>query len=44
MYGLMDKNIARKNKILAAILLLLALISVAGAVTWFSIYAPLVLK
>ena len=39
-----DKNVARKNKILMAILLAVVLIAIAGAVTWFSIYAPLVLK
>lgn len=40
----MSKNVERKNKILMVILLVIALISVGGAVLWFSIYAPLVFK
>jgi hypothetical protein len=39
-----NKQLARKNKILAFILTILALISAAGAVIWFNIYAPLVLN
>jgi hypothetical protein len=33
----------KENKILLMALLILALISTAGAVVWFNIYAPLVL-
>ena len=40
----MDKNIEKKNKILALILVLIALISVAGAIIWFNMYAPLILN
>jgi hypothetical protein len=40
----MDKNIEKKNKILAFFLTLIALISVAGAIIWFNMYAPLILK
>jgi hypothetical protein len=40
----MNKNVERKNKILAIILVILALISTGGAILWFNIYAPLVLK
>jgi hypothetical protein len=40
----MDKNIEKKNKILALILALIALISVAGAIIWFNMYAPLILN
>jgi hypothetical protein len=39
-----DKKVERKNKILMAVLLVIAFISVVGAVTWFNIYAPLILK
>lgn len=39
----MDKNIEKKNKILALILAVIALISVAGAIVWFNMYAPLIL-
>lgn len=39
----MDKNIEKKNKILALILALIALISVTGAIIWFNMYAPLIL-
>jgi hypothetical protein len=40
----MDKNIEKKNKILALILAVIALISVAGAIIWFNMYAPLILN
>lgn len=40
----MDKSIEKKNKILALILALIALISVAGAIIWFNMYAPLILN
>jgi hypothetical protein len=40
----MDKNLERKNKILAFILVIIALISVAGAIIWFNMYAPLILN
>jgi len=40
----MDKNIDKKNKILALILALIALISVAGAIIWFNMYAPMILN
>jgi hypothetical protein len=40
----MDKNIEKKNKILAFFLVLIALTSVAGAIIWFNMYAPLILK
>ncbi len=40
----MDKNLEQKNKFLVTILLVIALISVGGAVLWFNMYAPLVLK
>lgn len=40
----MDKKVARRNKILAAILAIITLASVAGAVLWFSIYAPIILN
>jgi hypothetical protein len=40
----MRKDVERKNKILAFIVLIVALIATAGAVYWFSIYAPLVLR
>ncbi len=40
----MDKNIERKNKILLVILLLITMVSVAGAVMWFNMYLPLILK
>ncbi len=40
----MDKKIERKNKILAVILGVIALLSLAGALLWLTIYAPLVLQ
>jgi hypothetical protein len=36
-------TVDKKNKILAAILAAIALLSLGGAVAWFNIYAPLVL-
>ena len=39
-----NKQLDKKNKILALILTVLALISVTGAVIWFNMYAPLVLN
>jgi hypothetical protein len=39
-----DKKVVRRNKILATILAIIALGSLAGAVLWFSIYAPIILK
>jgi hypothetical protein len=39
-----DKKVVRKNKILAAMLAIIALGAVAGAILWFSIYAPIILK
>lgn len=41
---IMDKNIEKKNKIMALILGLIALLSAAGAVLWFAIYAPIILQ
>ena len=40
----MSKEIERKNKILAAILFIIVLISVLGALIWFNMYAPLILN
>jgi len=40
----MNKEIERKNKILAAILVIITLISVMGAIIWFNMYAPLILN
>lgn len=40
----MDKNLEKKNKTLAIILVIIVLISVAGAITWFNMYAPLILN
>ena len=40
----MNKELERKNKILAAILVVITLISVLGAVVWFNMYAPLILN
>ena len=40
----MNKEIERKNKILAAILVVITMISVLGAIVWFYIYAPLILN
>ena len=40
----MSKDIERKNKILAAILFIIVLISVLGALIWFNMYAPLILN
>ena len=40
----MDKNLERKNKVLAFFLVIIALISVAGAIIWFNMYAPLILN
>jgi hypothetical protein len=39
----MNKQLERKNKILAAILVAITLISVLGAIIWFNMYAPLIL-
>ena len=39
-----DKELDRKNKILALILVVLLIISAIGAVIWFNMYAPLVLQ
>ncbi len=38
-----DKNTARKNKQLAAGLVVMALLSALAAVVWFNMYAPAVL-
>ena len=40
----MNKDLERKNKILAIILGVITLISLSGAILWFMIYAPLVLN
>ena len=40
----MKKEIERKNKILAIILGVIALISLSGAILWFTVYAPLILN
>jgi hypothetical protein len=37
------KELARKNKILAIMLGIIALLSLSGAILWFVIYAPQVL-
>ncbi len=39
-----NKETERKNKIVAAIMAVIAIISALGAVYWFTIYAPLLLK
>lgn len=39
-----DKNIEKKNKLVALILVIITLISVSGAVIWFNMYAPLILE
>ena len=41
---MIDKTTEKKNKILAVILTILAILSAAGAVIWFRMYAPLVLQ
>jgi len=40
----MNKEIERTNKILAAVLVVITLISVLGAIMWFNMYAPLILN
>ena len=40
----MNKELERKNKILAAILAVIVVISVTGAIIWFNMYAPLILN
>jgi hypothetical protein len=42
--SMVDKKTEKKNKTLAIILTILAIISAAGAVIWFNMYAPLVLR
>jgi hypothetical protein len=39
-----DKKVERKNRILGLILFIIALTATIGAVVWFSIYAPLIIK
>jgi hypothetical protein len=41
---MVDKKVERKNRILGLILFIIALASTIGAVVWFSIYAPLIIK
>ncbi len=40
----MNKDIARKNKLLAAALAAVAIIATLGAIAWLSIYAPMVVR
>jgi hypothetical protein len=40
----MNEEIERRNKILAAILVVITLISAMGAIFWFKMYAPLILN
>ena len=40
----MSKELERKNKTLAAVLVVITLISVLGAIIWFNMYAPLILN
>jgi|GEM_PF-2434981 len=40
----MNNNIDKKNKLLAIVLGGIALVALLGAITWFNIYAPLILS
>jgi hypothetical protein len=39
-----NKQLAKKNKILALILMVLAIVTAVGAGVWFNMYAPLILQ
>lgn len=40
----MNKQIEKKNYIVAIMVVVITLLATAGAIFWFSIYAPLILK
>jgi len=39
-----NKEVQRKNKIVAIILVIIAIISTIGSVLWLKMYAPLILQ